>query len=612
MRIRPGARRRLGWWLLLAIAVAAVPGTAAEYKASPSSYQGRVARLKPGDTVDFAPGIYHGLTLKDLHGTPDAWIVIAGPPSGDPAVIAGSRCCNTIEIVNCSFVSIENFTVDSKGIEGAFGVSAKDGLNNHTHDIRIEGNHFIGQGGSQMTDAISTKTPTWGWIIRGNVIDGAGTGIYLGNSDGTMPFVAGLIENNLIEHTIGYNMEIKWQRRRPMLDGMPGGQSFTMIRHNVFIGPPAASSKMIRAEPNLLLGGFPETGAGSTDMYEVYGNLFVGNPQESLLQASGRVSIHDNIFVGGDERAIALQNHDLPLKLAHVYNNTIYTEGCGICFGSPATVEDAVAGNLIFAAVPLAGPMKHASQNLTDTVAHAAAYVAAPSFTGPMDFYPREGKCEGAAVDLTPFATETDSGADFNGAAKNAAKGAILFRGAYAGAGTNPGWELQPALKKSGPTAPPSVVTVAQAQTSPASPAARPTLEITPSGGKRGESASFLIVLRAPEKAGVAAVQWELSAGAGVSIDPADIVVGSAAAEAEKTLACSAMAGRAGEERGKRCLLAGGKKTIPDGPIAIVRYRIDRRARAGTIPVRLEKILAVSADLQTIDLGRVEGELNIQ
>ncbi len=62
-----------------------------------------------------------------------------------------------------------------------FGVSAKDGTSNVVHDVTIEGCHFIGQTGSQQTVAISTKTPTHGWVIRGNVIDGAGTGLYLGN-----------------------------------------------------------------------------------------------------------------------------------------------------------------------------------------------------------------------------------------------------------------------------------------------------------------------------------------------------------------------------------------------------------------------------------------------
>lgn len=83
-----------------------------------------------------------------------------------------------------------------------FGVSAKGGTGNLVHDILLEGNTFVGQTGSQQTNAISTKTPTWGWIIRGNTITGAGTGLYLGESNGTDPFIGGLIENNLIQNTI--------------------------------------------------------------------------------------------------------------------------------------------------------------------------------------------------------------------------------------------------------------------------------------------------------------------------------------------------------------------------------------------------------------------------
>ena len=83
--------------------------------------------------------------------------------------------------------------------------------------------------------------------------------------------------------------------------------------------------------PNMLVGGFPATGLGSSDLYEIYGNLYYHNPYESLLQASGRVAIHDNVFVdGAGGPAIALQNHDLPLRLAHVYNNTIYSAYRGI------------------------------------------------------------------------------------------------------------------------------------------------------------------------------------------------------------------------------------------------------------------------------------------
>src|SRR5262249_27418766 len=124
-------------------------------------------------------------------------------------------CCNTIEIVNSSYVAIQHLTVDGKNIDGVFGISAKGGTGNLVHDIRVESSSFINHHGSQQHDAISTKTPTWGWIIRGNTIANAGTGIYLGNSDGTDPFVGGIIEDNLIMDPIGYCMEIKFQLPRP-------------------------------------------------------------------------------------------------------------------------------------------------------------------------------------------------------------------------------------------------------------------------------------------------------------------------------------------------------------------------------------------------------------
>jgi hypothetical protein len=561
---------------------------AAVYNAKPSTYSAQLRRLKPGDTLNLAPGTYPGLQINGLHGSATALIVIAGPVSGPPAVITGADCCNTIEISNSSFVSIEHLTVDSKGIEGTFGVSAKDGLNNLTHDIRIQDNLFVGQGGSQQTVAISTKTPTWGWIIRKNTIQGAGTGIYLGNSDGTLPFVAGLIENNLIENTIGYNIEIKWQRPRPAVAGMPSGRSSTIIRNNVFIkdGRPSPDGD----RPNVLVGGFPDTGAGATDMYELYGNVFINNPREALLQASGRVSIHDNVFIGGDYASMALQSQERPLKLAHVYNNTIYTRAQGILFGSPAIEEDAVIGNLVFAAGPLSGPVKHAADNMLEAPARAAAYVKAPGLEFPMDLFPLPGKCRGRSLDLSPFASETDYALDFNGNPKRSAAGEAAFRGAYAGEGTNPGWLLQLGMKNSVHAAPRGGA-----------------LEVSPSTVKRGESGSLLILLHAPPGANITGLQWELSS-VDIAIDPADIVIGSAAASAEKKLMCTGP----GHGPAFKCILAGGQKRISDGPVAIVRYRAGRQARAGEAVVAIDKILAVTSQTDALDLGRSEGVVSVQ
>src|ERR1039457_6833566 len=413
----------------------------------PSNYHALLAILQPGDTLVLASGTYPLLSLRSLNGTPAAWITITGPVSGAPAIIAGSTCCNTVEISNSSYLAIENLTIDSKGIDGVFGISANNGLNNLTHDILIENNLLVGQNASQQTVGISTKTPTWNWIIRHNTITGAGTGIYLGNSDGTDPFIAGLIENNLIQNTIGYNMEIKYQPSRPTVAGMPTGPSTTIIRNNVFIKNDQPSPDGDR--PTVLLGGFPTSGNGSSDLYQVYGNFFDHNPRESLLQVEGRVSIHDNIFVNGQYTAIDLTQTYLPLSVAYVYNNTVYSTNTGINFGSAATVADAVTGNLVFAATPISGPIVNLSNNTVDALANATTYVNAPSFTlGVMDFYPLPGQAQGSALDLSAFATDTDSGLDFNGTTKNAVRQAIVFRGAYAGEGTNSGWKLQAGIKQ--------------------------------------------------------------------------------------------------------------------------------------------------------------------
>jgi len=317
-----------------------------------------------------------------------------------------------------------------------------------THDIRIDSNLLVGQNGGQQTDGISTKTPTWGWIIRNNQILGAGTGFYFGDSDGTQPFVGGIIENNLIRDTIGYNMQIKDQISIPSIPGMPNGPTSTIIRNNVFIKNDQPSPEGDR--PNLLVGVFPTTGTGSLNMYEIYGNYFFHNHREALFQGSGRISLHDNVFVDGPYSypAVVLRNHNYPLRIALVYNNTVYTPGKGIYFGSRALINDAVVGNLVFASNPISGAITNQSGNVVDSIENAPMYINSPSFNlGSMDFYPLPGKCQGPPIDLSSFHTDIDYALDFNGTPKTGAKSAVVFRGAYAGEGTNPGWPLQEHIK---------------------------------------------------------------------------------------------------------------------------------------------------------------------
>jgi hypothetical protein len=457
LRRSPTPRRPARGWIPSAVALLVLlarVAVAADIPADTSNYRALLRKLEPGDTLKLAPGTYPRLRIDGINGEPDAWITITGPPSGPPAVIQAAIHetirADVIDINNSSYVAIENLRIDSRGIEGAFGIAAHGHDANVTHHIRVEGNVFVGQNGGQQTDAISTKTPTWGWIIRRNQILGAGTGLYLGESDGSMPFVEGVIENNLIKDTIGYNMQIKHQKYLPEVEGMPMGPTSTIIRHNVFIKSDQASPDGDR--PNLLLGSLPFTGPGSLNSYEVYGNYFSGNHREALFQASGRVTVHDNIFVDGPYTysALVLRKDDDPLKIAYIYNNTIYTSGRGIYFGSRAAIDDAVVGNLIFASTPFAGAIMRNVSNIVDIPANAHKYLTTPSFEiGSADFYPLKGQCVGIPIDLSMFHTDVAYAVDFNGVPKVRARGSVVFRGAYAGEAKNPGRPVQAALKES-------------------------------------------------------------------------------------------------------------------------------------------------------------------
>jgi hypothetical protein len=448
-------RRLLVGICALAIGSAAPPLRAETLHASPANYAALLRQLKPGDTLNLEPGTYPRLYLAGINGTSEAWIAITGPASDPPAIIQGEPDHNTVEIEHCSYLSLENLRIDSRGIPGAFGISARGREHNLTHHIRIEGNTLIGQHGGQQTDGISTKTPTWGWVIRYNKILGAGTGLYLGDSDGSQPFVDGVIENNLIQDTIGYDMEIKDQHSIPAMPGMPLGPTSTLIRNNVFIKNDRASPDGDR--PNLLVGAFPENGPGSLNMYEIYGNYFVHNHREALFQGSGRLSLHDNIFIDGPYTypAVVLRKQNGPLQVALVYNNTVYTSGPGIRFDHPALSGGAVVGNLVFATNPIAGPIAFLSDNTTGSLESAPAYVHSPAFDlAVADFYPLPGKCQGAPLDLTMFQGEKDYTLDFNGTPKTQTKGAPVFRGAYAGEGPNPGWHGDAGLKPPYPPRP--------------------------------------------------------------------------------------------------------------------------------------------------------------
>jgi hypothetical protein len=323
------------------------------FQAGPSTYRALLATLMPGDTLLLTPGEYPRLRIADLHGAPGRCITISRPAGPARAVIVGEAGHRTVEIVDSSYVVVKDLVIDSRNIPGADGVKAPATGRSPPHHIVLDGNLIIGAGATQQTDGISTKIATWNWVIRRNAIVEAGTGLYLGDSDGSAPFIAGVIEDNLVIDPTGYCMQIKYQTQRPVFPGMPDEPHSTIIRNNVFKkdGRPSPGGD----RPNLLVGGFPDSGPGSRDMYDIYANLLVDNPREALFQGSGRIRFHDNVLIGGEPVAALFRDHDLPLRFAQIFRNRIYSPHIGIKLESPARQGLSVFGNVIHAAMPVWG-----------------------------------------------------------------------------------------------------------------------------------------------------------------------------------------------------------------------------------------------------------------
>jgi len=108
------------------------------------------------------------------------------------------------------------------------------------------------------------------------------------------------------------------------------------------------------------------------------------------------------------------------------------------------------------------------------------------------------------------------------------------------------------------------------------------------------------------------ALQWDLR----IPLAPAALVddrllVGFVAREAAKSLYCAPPT-KMDETHTVRCILAGGRKPIPNGTIALLKLKIATHAPIGSTRVRVERGLAVSRDLEQVPLRVVETTVAIR
>lgn len=406
-------------------------------QANPSTYKSLLTTLQPGDRLLLAAGTYTKQLLAwNLNGQPNRCIVIEGPATGSPAVLTGSNTYNTISLKNASYLVFRNLTLDGLNLLGD-GVKA-EADSTYAHHITLDNLKLRNFAQSLQRCGISTKSRAWNWVIRRVDIRGAGVGMYFGKPDGTAEFVNSLIEHNVVASSKLYDVQIKHQIGRATSLGIPASGT-TVIRYNVFTKETGAATG-IDARPNVLVGHWPLSGAGSTDIYQIYGNLFYQNPTEALFQGEGNISLHDNLFVQRNfDRAVRIQKHNNLPRRIEIFNNTIVARSEGIAiFNADTAYQQLVRGNAVFAAKPITGGQQ--AGNFTAAFSAASQYLVDPTAPlGQLDLFPKSGMLQGTAVDLSFAAGLLDGGLDFNRLPRIA-----TFRGAYSGDGVNPGW--QPAL----------------------------------------------------------------------------------------------------------------------------------------------------------------------
>jgi hypothetical protein len=131
------------------------------------------------------------------------------------------------------------------------------------------------------------------------------------------------------------------------------------------------------------------------------------------------------------------------------------------------------------------------------------------------------------------------------------------------------------------------------------------SLQILPAPPSLEGVASFEIMLAAGKP--LAALQWKLTLAPGATASVTDMVAGSAADSAGKSLTCSAIPPSKSAEKGSvyACILAGGQKTIPSGAVAIIKCNLRSGIREAAVAIR--EAAGVSPDLKSMKLPDTDG-----
>jgi ABC-type glutathione transport system ATPase component len=164
-------------------------GAAAVYEATPDNTPnaGRCAGDSLSSPPDYRDGLPAGLPANRPGRSPSL--------TGAAAATSSRGGANTISIVDSRHLVIRHLVLEGSNLPVDAVKAEKQSRS--AHHITLENMVIRGHGPVSRPSDLDQVSGVE-LDLRGNTIIGAGTGMYLGDSDGSAPFVAGLIERNLV------------------------------------------------------------------------------------------------------------------------------------------------------------------------------------------------------------------------------------------------------------------------------------------------------------------------------------------------------------------------------------------------------------------------------
>lgn len=162
--------KRVFLLLLVLLFFVVQPGICQRFQVShPDELKKALSQISAGDQLELFPGVYGGISLKNLHGSRQAPIVIEGIDPNLPPVLKGRG--EGLKLTSCSYIKISNVIL--RGFQ-TNGVNIDDGGKSQaSHHIILENIHILETGGSGNQDAVKMAGVT-NFIVRDSRIEGWG------------------------------------------------------------------------------------------------------------------------------------------------------------------------------------------------------------------------------------------------------------------------------------------------------------------------------------------------------------------------------------------------------------------------------------------------------